>query len=63
LAPFSSASSTSRSVACSRPSSSIFVTPLSSPPRSDFSAAPSCEPMLRERTVSPKTSPSTWSIS
>ena len=57
------ASSTRRSVACWRPSASIFVMPLSSPPTSDLNEAPICEPTLRERTVSPKTSPSTSSIS
>ena len=37
--------------------------PLSSPPTSDLNEAPICEPTLRERTVSPKTSPKTSSIS
>src|SRR4051812_31892504 len=32
-------------------------------PTSDFNEAPICEPTLRERTVRPKTSPSTSSIS
>ena len=50
-------------VACSRPSESIFVIPFSSPPARDFSEAPIWEPRLRERTVSPKTSPSTSWIS
>jgi hypothetical protein len=36
--------------------------PFSSPPTIDFSEAPICEPMLRERTVSPNTSPKTSSI-
>ena len=62
LAPLPSASSTSRSWACRRPSASIFVMPFSSPPTSDLSDAPICEPTLRERTVSPKTSPMTSSI-
>src|SRR3954452_8617359 len=63
VAPLACASSTRRWVACSRPSASIFVMPLSSPPTSDLKEAPICEPTLRERTVSPKTSPSTSSIS
>ena len=33
--------------------------PFSSPPATDLKAAPNCEPMLRERTVSPNTSPRT----
>ena len=56
-------SSTSRSVACWRPSASILVIPFNSPPRSDFSQAPNCEPTFRDRTVRPKTSPNTSSIS
>ena len=48
---------------CARLSMSAFVMPRSSPPMIDFSPAPICEPTLRERTVSPKTSPSTSSIS
>jgi hypothetical protein len=63
LAPRASASSTKRSWACRRPSASIFVMPLSSPPTSDFNAAPIWEPTLRDRTVRPKTSPRTSSIS
>ena len=59
--PLASASSTSRSVACLRPSSSIFVMPLSSPPTMAFNAAPIVEPTFRERTVSPNASPSTSS--
>jgi hypothetical protein len=39
------------------------VIPASSPPTSDFSDAPICDPTLRERTVSPNTSPKTCSIS
>src|SRR5205085_6926995 len=62
-APFASASSTMRCITCSRLSTSAFVIPFSSPPRIDFSPAPICEPMLRERTVSPITSPSTSVIS
>ena len=63
FAPLASASSSRRSWACARPSASIFVMPLSSPPTSDFSDAPICEPTFRDRTVRPKTSPSTSSIS
>jgi hypothetical protein len=63
FAPFASASSTIRSVTCARLSTSAFVIPFSSPPRIDFRPAPSCEPMFRERTVSPNTSPNTSSIS
>ena len=37
--------------------------PFSSPPASDLKEAPIWEPMLRERTVRPKTSPRTSSIS
>ena len=59
LAPLASASSTRRSCACIRPSLSIFVMPLSSPPTIDFSDAPICDPTLRERTVNPNTSPCT----
>ena len=33
--------------------------PFSSPPARDLKAAPNWEPTLRERTVRPKTSPST----
>jgi hypothetical protein len=33
--------------------------PFSSPPASDLNAAPNCEPMFRDRTVNPKTSPNT----
>ena len=62
-APFDSASSTIRWITCSRLSASAFVIPLSSPPRIDFSPAPSCEPMLRERTVRPNTSPNVSVIS
>jgi len=51
-----------RSVTCWRLSISAFVMPFSSPPRIDLRPAPSCEPMLRERTVRPKTSPNTSSI-
>ena len=40
------------------PSASIVVMPRSSPPTSDLSPAPSCDPMLRDRTVRPKHSPS-----
>jgi hypothetical protein len=39
------------------------VIPFSSPPARDFSEAPIWEPRLRERTVSPNTSPKTSSIS
>jgi hypothetical protein len=59
FAPFISASATSRRIASSRPSASILVIPPSSPPTSDLKLAPIWEPMFRERTVSPKTSPST----
>ena len=55
--------STMRSITCWRLSTSAFVMPLSSPPRIDFRPAPNCEPMLRERTVSPNTSPSVSTIS
>src|SRR4051812_6932877 len=37
--------------------------PLSSPPTSDLKEAPIWEPTLRERTVRPKTSPNTSSMS
>jgi hypothetical protein len=57
FAPSVSASSTIRSLTCWRLSISAFVIPFSSPPRIDFSPEPSWEPMLRERTVSPITSP------
>src|SRR5579859_538063 len=63
FAPFASASSIRRLVASSRPAASIFVMPFNSPPTIDFNAAPSCDPRLRERTVSPKTSPNTSRIS
>ena len=63
FAPFASASSTIRSITCWRLSISAFVIPLSSPPTIDLSPAPICEPMLRERTVSPITSPNTSSTS
>jgi hypothetical protein len=63
FAPFASASSTIRSMTCCRLSVSAFVMPFSSPPRIDLSPAPSWEPMLRERTVSPITSPKTSSTS
>src|SRR5439155_18854971 len=62
-APFACASSTIRSITCCRLSMSAFVIPFSSPPRIDLNPAPSCEPMLRERTVRPMTSPSTSTIS
>jgi hypothetical protein len=38
-----------------------FVIPFSSPPTIDFRPAPIWEPMLRERTVNPITSPNTSS--
>jgi 8-oxo-dGTP pyrophosphatase MutT (NUDIX family) len=57
FAPFSSAASTMRWVTSARLSASALVMPLSSPPSIDFRPAPNCEPMLRERTVSPNTSP------
>ena len=63
FAPIASASATSRSIACSRPCASILVIPASSPPTSDFREAPIWEPMLRERTVRPNTSPTTSWIS
>jgi hypothetical protein len=63
FAPFDSASWTIRSITCCRLSISAVVIPFSSPPMIDFSCAPICEPMLRERTVSPITSPNTSSIS
>ena len=50
-------------MACSRPSASICVMPLSSPPTSDLKLAPICDPTWRERTVRPKVSPSTSVIS
>ena len=50
-------------ITCSRLSTSAFVIPFSSPPRIDLKPAPICEPRLRERTVSPNTSPSTSWIS
>jgi hypothetical protein len=61
FAPFASASSTMRSITCSRLSISAVVIPLSSPPTIDLSPAPICEPRLRERTVRPITSPNTSS--
>ena len=57
FAPFASASPHIRSITCWRLSSSAFVMPFSSPPTIDFSPAPNCENMFRERTVRPKTSP------
>src|SRR5262249_23629310 len=57
-APFADASSTIRSITCWRLSTSAFVIPFSSPPRIDLKPAPSWDPMLRDRTVRPKTSPS-----
>ena len=54
-----SASSIIRLTTSSRLSCRFLVIPLSSPPASDLKAAPNWEPMLRERTVRPKTSPST----
>src|ERR687883_537831 len=62
-APFASASSTIRCITSFRLSTSAFVIPFSSPPRIDLKLAPSCDPMLRERTVRPITSPSTSTIS
>src|SRR5437764_12189582 len=61
--PFFSASSDMRCMTCSRLSTSAVVMPFSSPPRIDLKLAPICEPMLRERTVRPITSPSTSTIS
>jgi len=63
FAPFDSASVTMRSITCWRLSCSAFVIPLSSPPTIDLSPAPNWENMLRERTVRPRTSPKTSSIS
>ena len=63
FAPFAFASSIIRSITCSRLSVSAFVIPFSSPPTIDLRPAPICEPMLRERTVSPITSPNTSSTS
>ena len=63
FAPSDSASSIIRSLTCCRLSINAFVIPLSSPPRIDLSPAPICEPTLRERTVSPITSPKTSSTS
>src|SRR5438067_13821870 len=63
LPPFVSASSIMRCITCSRLSIRAFVMPFSSPPRIDLKLAPVCEPMLRDRTVRPITSPSTSTIS
>jgi len=63
FAPLDSASSTIRCLTCSRLSISAFVIPFSSPPRIDLNPAPSWEPMFRDRTVSPITSPKTSSTS
>lgn len=59
LAPRARACSTSRPIASLRVSTSVLVSPRSSPPTIDFSPAPIWLPRCRERTVSPKTSPST----
>ena len=59
LAPRARACSTSRSMAWLRVSTSVLVSPFSSPPTIDFSPAPIWLPRCRDRTVSPKTSPST----
>jgi hypothetical protein len=48
-----------RCCASSRLSASILVIPRSSPPTSDLKLAPSWDPTFRDRTVIPKTSPST----
>ncbi len=61
FAPFASASCCIRSITSCRLSTSAFVMPFSSPPKIDFRPAPNCEPMLRERTVRPITSPKTSS--
>src|SRR5450759_3241628 len=58
-APLARASSTIRSMTWLRLSISAVVIPRSSPPTNDLNWAPSWEPMLRARTVRPKTSPST----
>src|SRR5437764_3316138 len=63
FAPLDSASSTIRSITCWRLSARAFVIPFSSPPSMDLNPAPICENALRERTVSPNTSPYTSSIS
>ena len=57
FAPFASASSVIRWITSARLSDSAFVIPFSSPPKIDFNPAPICEPMFRERTVRPNTSP------
>src|SRR5215469_8839321 len=58
-APLAWAASASRSCASVRLSVSILVIPRSSPPTIDLNPAPSCEPMWRDRTVMPNTSPRT----
>src|SRR5215469_12683236 len=57
--PLACASWVIRSMTSFRLSDKFLVMPLSSPPARDLNVAPSWEPILRLRTVTPNTSPST----
>ena len=59
LAPRLRASSIIRPITSLRLLTRLEVMPLSSPPTNDLKPAPICEKALRERTVSPNTSPHT----